>query len=292
MRIRLDYKLIFLGLVLFISGWTTSSLTTDPIEVPIVPGLAAPLANTDGYGLLAKPAPLAKAELLKMVVAAKQACTSQCVTPAGQVLGTVDGVPAYSNCQSTCVRPEFSFMDLNTKAVSLREKPPEDKNQHYIGLTYQCVEYARRWWMSNLGITFGDIDSAHEILYLTEGENIYTQQKFPLARSINGTAKRPPQRGDLVVYYPNRQDAKWRHGHVAVVVEVDLAQGLVSLAEQNYNNQPWVEPNRYARQIRLFEIGGRYHLEDITNNTVSNPVGGLISGWIYPAHSLLLKAHN
>lgn len=245
--------------------------------------LAAALPNTDGYGLLAKPAPLPAERQKQAYQQAQQSCSSQCVTPQGKLLGTADGVHGYSNCQSTCARSAFSFMDLRTKAVSLHEKPPADPQLHYIGLTYQCVEYARRWWMSNLGITFGDVDSAHEILYLTEGENIHTNAKFPLARSINGTAKRPPKRGDLLIYYPNPEDPKWRHGHIAVVVDVDKQRGLVSVAEQNYNNLPWSNPGRYARQIRLFDVGGRYYLADIAEKSVNNPAGGLISGWIYPA---------
>jgi hypothetical protein len=175
-------------------------------------------------------------------------------------------------------------MDLTTKKISLASKPPENKQLHYVGLTYQCVEYARRWWMSNLGITFGDIDSAYEILYLTEGENIYNNSKFPLARSINGTAKRAPQRGDLVIYYPDPNNPLWRHGHVAVVVGVDKAKGLVSLAEENYDNRPWQDPQHFARQIRLFEVNGLYRLVDVSANTAKNPIGGQISGWIYPAN--------
>ena len=249
-------------------------------------GLAATLPHTDGYGLLAKPAPLPDSVRKAAYAQAKQSCAVDCVTPAGKVLGAVDHVPAYSNCQSTCARTEFSFMDLRTKAISLHEKPPTDKQLHYVGLTYQCVEYARRWWMTNLGITFGDVDSAHEILYLTAGENSQTNAKFPLARSLNGTATRPPQRGDLLVYYPNPADPKWRHGHVAVIVGVDLAHGWVNVAEQNYNNLPWVKPNQYARQLRLFNVGGRYHIEDVASDKISNPAGGLISGWIYPLNYL------
>lgn len=245
--------------------------------------LAAALPNTDGYGLSAKPAPLPADAQKQAYQQAQQSCSSHCVTPAGKLLGVADGVQAYSNCQSTCARSEFSFMDLRTKAVSLHEKPPADPQLHYVGLTYQCVEYARRWWMTNQGITFGDVDSAFDILYLTEGENIHTKAKFPLARSINGTAHRPPKRGDLLIYYPNPTDPKWRHGHVAVVVNVDQQRGLVAVAEQNYNNQPWENPSHYARQIRLFEVGGRYRLVDVAANSVKNSTGGLISGWIYPA---------
>jgi hypothetical protein len=175
-------------------------------------GNVAELPRTDGYGLLAKPAPLPAEAQKQAYQQAQQSCSSHCVTPAGKLLGVADGVKAYSNCQSTCARSEF-----------------------------------------------------------------------PLARSINGTAQRPPKRGDLLIYYPNPADPKWRHGHVAVVVNVDQQRGLVAVAEQNYNNQPWENPSHYARQIRLFEVGGRYRLVDVAENSVKNSMGGLISGWIYPA---------
>jgi hypothetical protein len=240
------------------------------------------LPNTDGYGLLAKPPAFSEAESDTLFAKGQAACNSECVTPFGQVLGVADGAEGLSNCRSVCIRPEYSFLNLSTGEVTVHDNDPEDPNLHYIGVTYQCVEYARKWWMKNLGVTFGSIDSAHEILYLTEGSDIRNENSFPLARSINGTAQRPPKRGDLVVYYPDRDDPEWRHGHVTVVVDVDTEQSIVSLAEENYDNEPWVDPKAYARQIRLFQVGGRYTLVDVPPAGGANPDGGRISGWIYP----------
>lgn len=225
-------------------------------------------------------------EMGLLFVEGKAACDSGCVTPFGTVLGVADGARGRSNCRSTCIRPEYSFLDLTTGEVSVHEDDPKDPNLHYIGVTYQCVEYARKWWMKNLGITFGSIDSAHEILYLTEASHIRRQNTFPLARSINGTARRPPKRGDLVIYYPDREDPEWRHGHVAVVVDVDPGGGIVSLAEENYDNDPWDDPNAYSRQFRLFQVRGRYTMLDVSPDANDNAEGGRISGWIYP-----LSAH-
>ena len=113
-------------------------------------------------------------------------------------------------------------------------------------------------------------------------QNEMIKETFPLARSINGTAKRPPKRGDLVIYYPDRENPNWRHGHVAVVVDTNLKDGTVSLAEENYDNKPWKDPKAFARKIRLFEIGGRYTLLDVSVTENNNSNGALISGWIYP----------
>ena len=240
------------------------------------------LPNSDGYGLIEKLAPVTPEEAKKLSKTGNNSCKMECETTFGEILGIADGAIARSNCQSRCIESAYSFLNLKTKEVTVHNKAPEDENLHYIGLIYQCVEYARKWWMINNGITFGDIDSAFEIIYLTEGKNIHSNEGFPLARSINGSAKRPPKRGDLVIYSADREDPLWRHGHVAVVVDVDLNNGSVSLAEENYDNIPWQEPKMYARKIQLFNVAGRYSLLDVELGNNKNAGGAEISGWIYP----------
>lgn len=274
---------LLLGVAL-LAGWTPTWADADP--APVIPPASSTvvgvnLPHTDGFGLLPKPPAFSKEDSDRLFAEGKRACDGPCVTPFGVVLGIADGAEGRSNCVSTCIRPEYSFLDRASGAVSVHENDPKQEHLQYIGVTYQCVEYARKWWMKNRGITFGSIDSAYEILYLTEGKNLETQQSVPLARSINGTARRPPRRGDLLVYYPDRTDPEWRHGHVAVVVAVDLDQGHVALAEENYDNQPWQNPQAFARQIRLFEVNGRYTLLDVSPTARRNAEGGRIAGWLY-----------
>ncbi|MBL4659653.1 MAG: CHAP domain-containing protein [Alcanivoracaceae bacterium] len=245
----------------------------------------AQLDNTDGEGLRDKPPPFTTEQNKTIFENSIKLCKSNCVHDFGIELGQANGVKAYSNCQSQCINPMFSFLNLSTGEVTVHVQNPKNDNLHYIGLINQCVEYARRWWMINKNITFGSIDSAHEIIYLTEGKNIRTNQNFPLSRSINGTAKSPPKIGDLVVYYPDRNNPLWHYGHVAVVVDVNLEQGSVSLAEENYDNKKWQKTHQYARQISLFNINGHYTLIDIAPNSNKNSSGGEISGWIYPKDS-------
>jgi hypothetical protein len=242
----------------------------------------AQLPHTDGFGLRDKPPAFTAEQSKSMFEQNKKLCQSDCVYDFGQLLGTANGVEAYSNCQSQCVKNEYSFLNLTSGEVTIHKQSPKNDKLHYIGLINQCVEYSRRWWMINKGITYGSIDSAHEIIYLTEGKDIRTNEKFPLARSINGTAKRPPKIGDLVVYYPDRNNPLWQHGHVAVVVDVNLKNGTVSLAEENYDNKKWKKPNKYARKISLFNVNGHYTLIDVTPNKKQNKGGAEISGWIYP----------
>jgi len=283
--IRPPWVYLLLGLGMALLARPVSA--EDPAAAP-PPAVGKPAATlvelpfTDGGGLLPKPPAFTREESQKMFAEGRQACAGPCVTPFGQILGVADGAEGRSNCVSTCLRPEYSFLDLRSGEVSVHPENPKQEGLAYIGVTYQCVEYARKWWMKNKGVTFGSIDGAHEIIYLTEGTNIRTGETFPLARSVNGTARRPPKRGDLVVYYPDRDDPEWRHGHAAVVVGVNLEQGTVSLAEENYDNEPWQDPKAFARQIRLFEVGGRYTLLDVPATGNRNPDGGRISGWIYP----------
>jgi hypothetical protein len=259
---------------------------TDQAESPSVqaqtPALAVPLPNTDGEGLLAR-APAFEGAAQKLLFAkGRAACDVDCASAFGTELGSADGVPGLSNCAPTCIRQRYSFIDLGTGAVAVHAQDPHAKNLRYAGITYQCVEYARRWWMQRLGIAFGDVDGASDILYLTQAEDIRTGQAVALARSVNGTALRPPKKGDLIVYYPDRRHPNWRFGHVAVAVDVDPVRGSVALAEQNYSNAPWEDAKGFARRIRLFSVGGRFTLVDVSLTEVANPDGGRIAGWLYP----------
>jgi len=53
--------------------------------------------------------------------------------------------------------------------------------------------------------------------------------------------------------------------------------------EENCNNLPWQVPDKYAWQIRLFEVANRYTLINVEKNAQKNSQGAMISGWIYPA---------
>lgn len=282
-RLQIMIKALKLWLLIPLLSITSSlyaselqqKVTQDPIKI-------VNLANTDGTGLVAKLPKLSAEERKRLYSNSKKSCNDECVAPFGTVLGTANKAIAYSNCNSECLVAEYSFLNLKTSEITNHKKFPKDENLHYVGLTYQCVEYARKWWMLNKGITFGDIGSAFEIIYLTEGKHIYSKESFPLARSLNGSASRAPKVGDLVIYSADRSSVDWMHGHVAVVVAVDLKEGSVSLAEENYNNLPWQDPEQFARKIQLFEVSGRYTLIDVAVNTNKNATGAQISGWIYP----------
>lgn len=237
--------------------------------------------RTDGIGLPPPPPALGILDWGRLIAESRRACEGPCVTPFGQVLGVADGAEARSNCVSTCVRPERRALELASGGVRVSPDGPDDGSA-YVGIAYQCVGYARLWWMKNRALTFGDVAIAQDILYLDEATELRTGKSVPLGRSLNGTARRAPRRGDLLVYLADRDDPPWRAGHVAVVVAVDRERGLIALAEENYDNRPWQDPHAYARRIPLFEINGRFTVLDVPPDRRSSADGGRIGGWVYP----------
>ena len=168
-----------------------------------------------------------------------QNCTTTCVTSYGAVLGsTAEGIKAYSNCQSSCV-----IFD------------PNQENGTYTGIKWQCVEFTRRWLISQHGLTFGDVDVAADMWALKTLTKLSDQSSVALKTFENG-AKQPPKRGDLLIYGREYLGT----GHVAIVLKVDRQRGIVRVAEQNFKNQKW--PGNYARTIQLIQKNGRYWLLD------------------------------
>lgn len=251
-----------------------------PAEIQTAAGTALP--NTDGAAREEESARPDPAERLRQLRAAQRACEGPCIAPFGSRLGAASGVEARSNCVSTCLRLEYSFVDPESGELRIAKESPDPERLEYAGVTYQCVEYARRWWIRRLGMTFGDVPTAADIFDLEEGLRLSGHAPVPLGRSLNGSARRAPRRGDLVVYAKDPGDPEWRFGHVAVVVDVDTDQGWVALAEENYDNRPWRDPDAYARRIRLFAVGGRYTLVDLEPGRTRNADGGRIAGWVYP----------
>ena len=93
------------------------------------------LPDSDGVGLLPKPLK----ELKEGSTSSRDpsACSTNCITPYGKLLGSVDGTDSFSNCKSTCVKPEFSFLNLNTGEVTVHAEKPKKEDLRYIGVTYQ-----------------------------------------------------------------------------------------------------------------------------------------------------------
>ena len=167
------------------------------------------------------------------------ACTTQCVTSFGKVLGIgLGNVPAYSNCNDKCV-----YFSPNHQAGT------------YTGIKWQCVEYARRWLLVNKGVVYGDVDIAADIWGLNYVTRVKDKVKLRMETSANGDDTLP-EVGDLLIY----AKAYLKTGHVAVVVGIDEDKKTVDVAEENFKNTKW--PDGYARRIPYIERDGKFWLLD------------------------------
>ena len=168
-----------------------------------------------------------------------EACTTQCMTPYGEVLGVgLGNVPAYSNCNASCV--VFS---------------PNKLEGTYTGIKWQCVEYARRWLLVNGGVVYGDVDVAADIWGLDRVTRVKDKVEFKMMTFPNGDEKMP-QVGDLLIY----ARAYLKTGHVAVISRVDSKSHVVEVIEENFENTKW--PGDYARRIPFVKQGKQYWLLD------------------------------
>ncbi len=177
-------------------------------------------------------------------------CRTACVTAHGVELGQNEGVVAYSNCSERCIDETPNMVDLGAGEPV------------YTGIIYQCVEYARRWWLMKRGVVFGSVDTADDMwTEVREATSPTGDSAFRVSPMDNGGAA-APEVGDLVIYARDPTMPRLRFGHVTVVVGVDLEAGVVFVAEQNFDNAPWAEADSHARILALDTEGDRFTLRD------------------------------
>lgn len=135
--------------------------------------------------------------------------------------------------------------------------PHRDRQSGLVtGLQWQCVEYARRWLIHNLGLTFGDVRRACDIWHQTQVyHRIESKQSVRVDSHLNGEVL-PPGIGSLLIYGREYKGT----GHVAVVTGIDFDTFEVRVCEANYLNRPW--PGDYARCLPLVARGGRFWVLD------------------------------
>jgi len=95
------------------------------------------------------------------------------------------------------------------------------------GLKYECVEFARRYYIKVFHATFKDVDHAEDIFKLHYATDITTKKKIPFLHITNHTIPHP---GDLVIW--KRKGEYKEFGHVAIVIKV-MSPTMVQIAEQN-----------------------------------------------------------
>ena len=125
----------------------------------------------------------------------------------GELVGTFDGVPAYSN-------------QLNSTMTS----EPHFFGGIYTGVKWQCVEYVRRYLQLTRGVTFSSVNSAFQIPTLA---------KFTTLNGYDIHVSNDLKVGSVIVW-PKDFEPDSPDGHVAVVTAVKVDG--IRVAEQNYDD--------------------------------------------------------
>jgi glutathionylspermidine amidase/synthetase len=162
--------------------------------------------------------------------------------PHGTVVGTAsNGVTAY-NCNYKHLLPAADgepYDHLNYVRDS------RGKLQ-YSGDKWQCVEYARRTWISQLDIYLPNTPRACDIWERKFVKRLGDGARVSLAMYTSGVTMHRPAVNDLVIWKATETQP---FGHVAVVSEV--TDEFVRIAEQNaHNDRPWIG-GHWARQFSL-----------------------------------------
>jgi len=206
-------------------------------------------------------------------------CREQCITPWGQPLGQHDGVVAYSNCSSVCVDSTPAYVKKGTART-------------YTGIRWQCVEYARRYWVVKRGLAFGSVETAADMWDQIESAQLVqdrpaapADRSVAVARHENGGTV-PPEPDDLLIYRAVSGSSRLVYGHVAVIVRVDLEHGSIAVAEQNYENRTWDRPDDYSRQLVVERKGAGYWVHDVRpGSSVVEAEPNPIVGWMRASHA-------
>ncbi|ETW08748.1 hypothetical protein H310_01267 [Aphanomyces invadans] len=186
--------------------------------------------------------------------------------PHGTVLGSCHGVDGY-NC-------------------NYRNIPDDvDEGSHYLdglytGAKWQCVEYARRYWIINRGLYLPSIPhAAHIWTRVTHVSTLDNPHRRVALQKLPNFGTHMPVVGDLLVY---KSTPGQYVGHVAVVVDVlekKPDRWVVHVAEQNqYNDRMW-KGGHYSDELTL-DISTR---DNSTIYSISHKDADLVlHGWIRP----------
>ncbi|KAF5213817.1 D-alanyl-glycyl endopeptidase-like protein [Trypanosoma cruzi] len=206
-----------------------------------------------------------------------EGCRKGCDTTFGAILGIVNGVVSYSNCNSSTCTSNLWHPMSSLLAHADYNNENRWNNTNTSGLEWQCVEFARRYWMlrgTPVRATFDSVVGAADIWALNS-VRLLDGSKTPLLKYPNGLPRRDggsaPRAGDLLIYPRQRNDFPF--GHVAVVVGV--TKNSVLVAEQNWDNKMWPGPyHNHSREIRMLYSP----IHDAYNITEEENI--IIDGWM------------
>jgi len=113
-------------------------------------------------------------------------------------------------------------------------------------MKWQCVEYARRWWITHFDVTLLNIPRACDIWNRTYVKRLSDGKNVALEMHSSGVAKLPPKVGDLIIW---KKTIEQPVGHVAVVCEV--TNDSVRIGEQNVDNNMMWGGGSFSREFPL-----------------------------------------
>ena len=178
----------------------------------------------------------------------------------GTILGLAPGdVAAYSSDYDTA----------NAETFPDRSSYRSYLDGHYMGVKWQCVEFARRWLYVNHGYVFDDVAMAYDIFKVRSVRTVADGKELPLNAFRNGSRRRP-EPGGLLIW--NESEHFPTTGHVAVITEVN--DDVIRVAEQNYAHHKWPTGQNFSRELELT------HSETAGYTARCEAGDGTILGWV------------
>ena len=173
----------------------------------------------------------------------------KCVIEFGNIVGHLEDVPAYSNCNNSFESGFDNFISYKNKKI-------------FSGMQWQCVEYARRHLITKLGVTFNSVDGAEDVFALKTVESTETGKKYKFKTYKNNSKCRiknnMPKVNDVIIWARNKSDTPY--GHIAVILKIEGDQ--IFIGEQNWSNDAWINPSSYSRILTLKKHNNRCTILD------------------------------
>lgn len=165
----------------------------------------------------------------------------------GTVVGVANcGVIGY-NCNATNMPPDTADAEPYDHVSYVKDSLGR---LQYAGHKWQCVEFARRWWISQLDVYLPSIGRACDIFAeLTKVRNLSTPSHLDyvhLDKYTSGETTVPPQVHDVIIW---KKTERQFVGHIAVVCEV--TPDYLRVAEQNVDNDIMWKGGTFTRQFSL-----------------------------------------
>ena len=173
----------------------------------------------------------------------------KCVIEFGNIVGNLEDVPAYSNCNNSFESGFDNFISYKNKKI-------------FSGMQWQCVEYARRHLITKLGLTFNSVDGAEDVFALKTVESTENGKKYKFKTYKNNSKCRiknnMPKVNDVIIWARNKSDTPY--GHIAVILKIEGDQ--IFIGEQNWSNDVWESPPSHSRILTLKKHNNRCTILD------------------------------